>query len=254
VATVGSGWAFVLDAVSFGASGVLLYRLHIPKSSTVRARRFLTEFKEGWAEFRSRGWILAIDAWAAFANMTVLSAFFVLGPVIARQDLGGAPAWAAILVGFGVGSLVGDAVALAATPSRPLLVGCGALSTWAAPLALLALGAPVAAVVAATFVAALTLSLFNALFVTALQQHVPADALSRVTAYDWLASVGISPLGLALVAPLAAAVGQTRVLLLAAGAHLVWAAGVISIPSVRGLRRVEPREAGALEAVPSAPR
>ena len=45
---------------------------------------------------------------------------------------------------------------------------------------------------------------FNTLWETTLQQHIPPASLSRVSAYDWFGSLLCQPLGLALAGPVAA--------------------------------------------------
>ena len=47
---------------------------------------------------------------------------------------------------------------------------------------------------------------------TALQNHIPRDMLSRVGAWDWLATIGGMPLGHALTGPIVAAVGTSATL------------------------------------------
>ena len=46
----------------------------------------------------------------------------MLGPVLARQYLGGARAWGAILACYGGGAILGGLLALGRRPRRPLLV------------------------------------------------------------------------------------------------------------------------------------
>jgi hypothetical protein len=47
---------------------------------------------------------------------------------------------------------------------------------------------------------------------TALQQEIDRDKLARVSSIDWMMSLGLLPLGLALTGPAVAAFGQTQVL------------------------------------------
>ncbi len=68
-------------------------------------------------------------------------------------------------------------------------------------MVLLALGAPALAIAGAALVAGLGNMVFNSLWETALQQHVPPAALSRVAAYDWFGSLACQPLGFVLVGP-----------------------------------------------------
>lgn len=78
------------------------------------------------------------------------------------------------------------------------------------PVALLALRAPTAAIAAAAAVSGIGIAVFGTLWDTALQQHIPAAALSRVSAYDWLGSVALIPLGNALSGPLASTLASAR--------------------------------------------
>ena len=125
VATAGAGWAFVGDGASFLLSALFLAGLRLPRAAEMAGpTKFLTDLRDGWREFRAQTWMVAIDAWAVVANMVVIAPFFVLGPLVAKRDLGGAAAWAAIVAAFGVGAVVGDLAALVVRPRRPLVVGC----------------------------------------------------------------------------------------------------------------------------------
>jgi hypothetical protein len=72
-----------------------------------------------------------------------------------------------------------------------------------------------------------------------LQQHVPREAISRVSALDWSVSLVFTPLGYTAAGPLADAIGVDTTLLLAAGLGAAANLGVLVVPSVRALRRVE---------------
>ena len=56
---------------------------------------------------------------------------------------------------------------------------------------------------------------------TALAQHIPPHLLSRVSAYDWMGSLALLPLGFVLAGPLASALGAQTVLELGSVAGLV---------------------------------
>src|SRR5919204_2841972 len=121
VATVGPGWALIGDAASFGLAAVLLARLRSLGHTPRPRESFWRELAGGWHEVRSRTWLWAsIVDFAAF-QMIYLATMMVLGPLVAKQSLGGAGAWAAILVGFSVGNLVGNLWAMRLRPHRPLV-------------------------------------------------------------------------------------------------------------------------------------
>ena len=57
-----------------------------------------------------------------------------------------------------------------------------------------------------------------------------------MSAYDWFGSLALNPLGLILAGPVAAAVGVSTTLWVAAAGMLVTAALAVAQPSVRNLR------------------
>ena len=67
---------------------------------------------------------------------------------------------------------------------------------------------------------------------------MPTQALSRVSAYDWMGSTVFQPLGQGLAVPLAVVVGTASVLTGAAVLISATAFVIVLIPSVRQLRRL----------------
>jgi predicted MFS family arabinose efflux permease len=234
VATVGAGWALAVDAASFGVSAAFLAQLRLPPHVRLPPQRFVHDLREGWREFSSRTWLWVGVIVAGIANM-MAAAFFVLGAAISRESLGGAGAWALILASFGVGSFVGGLFALRLRPRRPFFASFVGYLPFGVPSVMLALRLPAQAIAASALVAGAGLMIGNALWETTLQQHVPAAALSRVTAYDWFGSVAGQPLGNALVGPVAAAVGASATLWIAATAISVSNVIALSLPSIRAV-------------------
>lgn len=243
VVTVGPGAALLIDAASYGVSALLLARVHVAARVDAPRQRFASELREGFAEVRKRTWLWAIIASAAFWNM--LAAFSVLGPVVAKQSLGGPGAWAAILAAEGIGFLVAGVTLLRIAPRRPLVVASAASAVAVLPTLLLAVPAPVATIVVASLFAGVSSMLFNTLFETTLQSHVPRHALSRVSSYDWFGSLALQPVGLALMGPLAGAVGVSAALYLCAGLKLLTLGSLLA---VKGIRTLGPSPAGAATA------
>jgi MFS family permease len=105
------------------------------------------------------------------------------------------------------------------------------------PIILLALTLPWETLAVAELVTGFGNMLFNTLWETTLQQHIPPASLSRVSAYDWFGSLLCQPLGLALAGVLAAGIGMSRTLWIAAAVDLAAVAAILAAPSVRHLRR-----------------
>ncbi|HEV8648686.1 MAG TPA: hypothetical protein VG276_04615 [Actinomycetes bacterium] len=87
----------------------------------VAAGGFMSELAAGWAEVRGRTWLWATIADFALYQVGALGALFVLGPLVADRTLGGPSAWGVLLAALGIGSILGDLVALRAAPQRLLV-------------------------------------------------------------------------------------------------------------------------------------
>jgi MFS family permease len=243
VATVGPGYALAVDATTFGVSAWYLARLRLPPDKRLPAQAVLRDLADGWREFRSRTWLVTANVEAALANALVLAPYTVLGPVVSKRSLGGPAAWALISAAFGAGSVLGGAVALRYKPRRPLLVGLATTIVNAPMLAFLALRVNAVAIAAVALLGGASLVFLNTLWETTIQEQVPARFLSRITAYDLVASTVAYPLGLALAGVLAAHVlGVSGMLWLGAVTATVLGAGVFLLPSIRELesRQAQP--------------
>ncbi len=238
VATVGPGWAFAADGVSFAVSGAFLLQMRVPVRPIEERRSFVAELATGWREVAARSWVMAAIGAFALSN-AALGAFQVLGPIVAARQLGGAAAWGIIVTGGAVGGLAGGAISLRWKPSRPLVPGF--LLMAAATIELLLLippfPAPVIALGAMVTIAGVVIS--NAFWDTMLQQHIPQAVLGRVSSYDWMLSLILQPIAYAAVGPMSEAIGLPDTLLIAAGIGIVANIGVLLVPSVRMLRRRE---------------
>jgi MFS family permease len=234
VTFAGPGWALAVDAVSYGFSAWFLAQLRLPAHISLAPQSFIADLHDGWREFVARTWVWLIVVGAAFGNMFT-AIFGVLSAVVAKEHLGGAFALTEILGGLSLGSLAGGFLSLRVHFRRPLYVGSALTAFLAVPTALLALHAPALVVACGAFLAGTGNLVFNALWETALQKHVPPAALSRVSAYDWFGSLAFQPIGLAIAGPLAVGLGESTTLWIAAAGSAAMAAILVATPSVRAL-------------------
>ena len=96
VATIGAGWAILLDGTTYAASAALLYAMRLPGAAArVVAPRLLRDLHEGWQAFVEHTWVWLLAVWIAVFFLISYAPFFVLGPYLAKQEMGGAGAWAA---------------------------------------------------------------------------------------------------------------------------------------------------------------
>ena len=68
------------------------------------------------------------------------------------------------------------------------------------------------AIAAAQAAAGVAIGFFVAVWQTTLQQHVPEEALSRVSAWDWMGSFAFMPLGFVLAGPVSDQIGISTTL------------------------------------------
>lgn len=235
IAVAGSATAVAVDAATFGASALFLYGVAVPPRAAPVRTGIRAEIVEGYRAVRCRTWVaLEIVAFSQF-QLFILAPFSILGPLVAQQQYSGATTWALVAILAGVGALLGDVIALRYRPTRPL-VAANVMMFGGLPI-LLALAArpPLWALAATGLLFGMGLSLPNVYWFTALQDHIPDSLMARVSAFDWMGSMVLRPVGLAVVAPLAALVGTRAVLLTAAGTTLLTFALVLASNAVRSL-------------------
>jgi MFS family permease len=254
-AVTNPGSVFVVDAATFAVSATSLALLRLSRARREGERQsFVADLKGGWHELVTHTWLWVIVAWAATFLGIVVAPWMTLGPVVAKQSLGGAAAWGMIAAGWGAGTVAGGLIALRWKPVRPMLA-CTLLVLLIAPaVALLALRAPAPAIAAAQALGGVGMGVFGAVWQTTLQQHVPEEALSRVSAWDWMGSFLFLPLGLIAAGPVSDLVGISTTLWFAVAWAILSTLGVLLVPSVRNLRRLdEPDREDVLAILPGEP-
>jgi MFS family permease len=242
VAGIGAGWAIGVDALSYLLSAWFLLRLRpVPAVPGAAAGDdFIADLKAGWTEFRSHDWLWVMVAGASVFLFLVEAPLTVLGPVVALDAYDGARTWGFAAAALGAGQVIGGALALRWRPARPLLIVAAGMSLTALPVALLAIHAPALLLFLGTAVLGVEWGLYDPFWMTAMQQHVPQEMLSRVVSYDYLGSLCMYPLGLAVAGPLADWLGVATVLWISAAAAVVLSILQVSARGVRGLRQERP--------------
>jgi MFS family permease len=210
---VGAGEAFALDAATFLFSALLLARLRPRARGEVHAAEsLLAELRGGWREVRSRAWVWATIAAFTGAVLCGYATWYALAPLIARDLYGSAGVFGVLESVTGAGALAGALFGLRWRPRRPMVSGLLMVLGWPLDCIAFALGPPLAVVVVLSFVAGFGFASFMISWETALARRIPPAALSRVSAYDWMGSLALLPLGFALAGPLARALGARTVL------------------------------------------
>ena len=225
----------------------------LPRRRPAPARSLLGDLADGWAEFASRSWLWLQTVQFTLFNLLTWGPYLVLGPVLARQYLGGARAWGAVLACYGGGAIIGGLLALGRRPRRPLLVATLTTLGFPLPPLALALHLPAAAVAAGALLAGLGSALGGAIATTVTQQRLPAEVLSRVGSFNMVGAYALGPIAFIAAGPVAAAVGARAVLGFGAAWAVFGTLAVLAAPSVRNLTWPESPPTSALPAAPPPP-
>jgi MFS family permease len=240
---LGAGWAFALDAATFLVSAALLSRVR-PRRRETTAQQLAaapapaatpapapgtpapttatdssepvgvwSEIRDGYREVRSRSWVWATLAAFCAALFTGLAPWFVLGPVVAREQYGEIGVYGLVSAVLGIGTIIGSLLGIGWRPRFPMRAAMLAILLWPAVAVLYAAGVTLYVVTPAMLLGGAGIALFDVWWMTALAERIPPDKLSRVSSYDWMVSLALLPLGYVLAGPLAGALGAVEVLL-----------------------------------------
>jgi MFS family permease len=254
VAAAGAGWALLLCGIGMVSTVPLLLSIRGSRPGAPAEPRpgddegparapapsMLTELREGWSEFRSHTWLWVIVAQFGVVLMAWYGAFSVLGPVVAREHLGGPAAWGAITAADAFGLIAGGLVSLRLTPRRPMLfvvLTGGAIAI--SPLSL-AMVLPLPAICLASFALGVFVEMMMVVWTVTMARNIPADKLARVSSYDVLGSVMAMPVGALIAGPLGAAIGISRAQYAAAAVIIVASALALIPRDIRTIRSDEP--------------
>jgi len=233
----GAGWAFALDAVTFLVSAAFLVRV-TPRARTLSAPAVAARtaaaggsadatneppdaaqqgvwegIRAGAREVRSRVWVWATLASFCVALFCGLAPWFVLGPIVAREQYGHVAVYGFVEAALGFGTILGSLAGVIWRPRFPLRQAMLAIMLWPLAAILYATGLTLALVIPATIVAGAGIALFDVWWLTALAERIPPGALSRVSSFDWMLSCALLPLGYLLAGPLAGALGTVEVMI-----------------------------------------
>lgn len=237
VAATSPGWAITVDAASFLAAAAATAAMRLP-AAAVRTHSVLQELREGWRDFWSRTWLWAIVVQFGVMNAAQTGAIDVIGPKIAKEQLGGAAAWGAFLTATSIGLVGSGLVLMRWRPRRLLLVATVACFPFALPLVALAVPTPEAVLVVTGLAWGFASEVFGVMWTVAMQQQIPRERLSRMYSYDMLGSFVLMPVGVALAGPVAALAGDRATLIGCAALVVGATAPVLLSRDVRTLKRL----------------
>jgi MFS family permease len=234
VAGLGTVWGFGLDAGTFAVSTACLLAMRARPTAAERGSSVLSDAMEGFRFTRSQRWLWASLLGAGVANFAGFAPLGVLLPLVVRDELhGSATALGLVLAAFGAG---GTAAALVAgRRGAPRRMITAMWSGWALGSAFV-VGVALAPTLVLAGLAAtgmgFGLEYGNVLWTPLMQKLVPRRLLGRVSALDWLFSLSLTPLGIAVAGPVATAIGAPATM--AIGGSVALCSGIVLfVPGVR---------------------
>jgi hypothetical protein len=228
-----------LDAASFGISVLSLAMLTVPPARPAVQSPW-RDLADGWRQFRAQTWLCLTTMQFALFNLFTWAPYLLLGPIMARDYLGGARSWGIIMAAYAAGSVLTGLAIVGRRPRRLLTIAI--LGTFGYPLPCLMLGLrePLAAVAAAALLAGGGSAIFNTYWSTTLQQRVAPDMLGRATAFSLTGGYALGSAGYAVIGPLATLITPTKLLLFAASYATLSSTVVLATPAIRSIRWQEP--------------
>jgi len=240
IATHGSSVALIIDATTFILSGLIVLTLrHLTIAPEATENSVIDDLLHGWKVFLSFRWIVIVVFGFSSVFMCWSAIDSVLGPLLAIKKFHGASSWATIVAVEFFGYLAGSLIAIKVRPKYPmrfLLLGTYAICGY---LIALAFSNSVLVIAIFAFLFGVNFDLWGAIWSTALQKEVPKESLSRVSAFDGMGTLFTRPIGVAVAAPLASAIGLRSTFLWMALLSAVVITGMLASPSVWRMQLTE---------------
>lgn len=251
IATAGARPALAISAAIFALSwvGMLRVQEHIAEPPTGEhpgEASALSEAAEGFRAIWARPWIAIVVATAMIHVLVLIAPFEVLAPLTAEDEYGDVAIYGWMLAALGAGAIIGAVVAARIRPRLPGVLSLLLLIPFCVLMVALAVVPSVPVLLTVIFVTGFGEATFEVLWTTAVQRDVPDHLLSRVISIDFLGSLALLPIGLALVGPAVDAFGREEVLISGAIVSFV----LIFPPMLSGqVRRLSSREVVTREGV-----
>jgi len=196
----------------------------------------MVELREGLRTVRDIPWIGAVIAMASIQLMIVLAAENVLLPVITRREFGTNTAFALSAAAFSIGGIISAIISIKLKVKHE---GRFSMLVWILlVIAPLSLAFPISEtfVVVSYLLAGFSVGPWEAFWSSAIQREVPRELQGRVFSIDHMGSVGLMPLGMALVGPAVTLFGEKELLIGASIFHVVVCALVLFVPGVKDFK------------------
>ena len=242
--------AFAIDALSFGVSAACLLGVHVPPLPKVvhdeteakprGARGMAHDVREGLGYVLRSPWLWVTITIASLGNVGLAPMQVALPKLI--KDVYGQGVW--LLGATGTAVAIGSVVTMMIVGQAKKLRHRGILAyggLLVSSVAVMIFGlplphayAPAIAIGASVFFGA-GLAIFEVIWVTTLQELVPPEKLGRVSSVDWVGSLALLPVGLALVGVLTDQLGASWVFLAGGALNTLLELIALAVPGIRKL-------------------
>lgn len=237
VVLIGGRLTFAVTAAFFFIGTALLFNIvEKPRVVVESPPSFIEDLREGLVTVWRTPWIAACIAMSTFQLMVVLASETVLLPVITRREFGTNTIFATAAVMFSVGGTISALIAMRVKVKHPGLVSVLIWGLFA--MAPLVLAFPISGtfIIIGYLIAGVAIGPWEAYWFTSIQREIPQELQGRVFSVDYMGSIGLLPLGMALVGPATHIFGERPFLIGAIIFHLLLCGLVLLVPGVKDLR------------------
>jgi MFS family permease len=242
VVSLGTHATYIATSIFFLLGAVLLLRIDEgPRVAPVgKESRFIHEVREGLRVVWYYKWIAAMILMASFQLMMVVGVENVLLPVITKRDFGTASVFATSAALFSAGGAISAVICIKAKVKNPGLVSVVVWGLFILAPLVLAFPSSKELIFLAYFAAGFSVGPWEAFWSTQVQREVPAEYQGRVFSIDYMGSLGLMPLGMALAGPMVIVFGERELLIGVAVFHLFICAVVLLVPGVKEMKSSRP--------------
>ncbi len=205
----GTGGAFLIDAVTFAFSGIVLLRIGRRRVANEQTQPALDGIKEGFRYVRSQPWLIATLLSALVTLLFALGPFQILLPFLVKNELDGDAAdLGIVLAAGGVGSVLASLLlGQRGLPHRHITFMYVMWATGIGLLVVYAVATELWHAIIAELVAWAAFTAGMIVWTTLMHRLVPSRLLGRVTSVDWMVSTAFVPLSFALAGPVSNVIG-----------------------------------------------
>jgi len=242
VVSLGTHATYVATSIFFLVGAALLFLVN--EGSKVASENpqttFVEEMREGLRVVWYYKWIAAMILMASVQLMMVIGVENVLLPVITKRDFGTASVYATSAALFSAGGAISAIICIKSKVKNPGLVSVVVWGLFVLAPLVLAFPSAKSVIFIAYFIAGFSVGPWEAFWATQVQREVPPEYQGRVFAIDYMGSVGLMPLGMALAGPLVNVFGEPELLIGVAIFHVIICAVVLFVPGVKEMKSSRP--------------